>query len=617
MKNITKKSVLNFLPSLTKDFILAYRIAVFGIAIAGCLFLKFSITQEQSKIEEKIITSTAQIEKIFTSDLSYIKYQMHYASKQIKETNADQKKIEKLLSTFVTNVNNQIDIATTWNAFSWINSSNKVTIDGVAGILSKPIDVSNRDYLKLTQDNPGKLIFGKAVNGALSGRLIIPAGIGILSERGTYLGTLVFGFDIEKILTKLRSASEGGNINFAILRNGEISFTSSNLSNEDLIAIKQNLEKENPSLLEKKTLSTQSIFSKNNSFTYFQKMHGYPFEIIAIYDKEKSYEQISNLFFKQILLILLIVFSCIILFKIIYRRVVEPISKLSNFALEVSERNFAFNIEKPKEKELLYLYNALNLVKDAFEREELLLRQLQLANQKISTENFNKSEFLAAISHDIRNPLSAIVSFSHFIQDDKEASANEIAEWSRDIEQCASDVLQFINDLMDVNQIASGEFSINMSQKIDIAETIRRSIRINRDFAQRRRIEIVSEVANDISSINLDVRRMKQILVNLINNSIKYSREGTKIEIAVKRIFEASQAKLQIIVKDHGFGMSEDQLKKALQKYGRIQNENSDKVDSFGLGLPLVKYLTEAQKGTIAIESLSGVGTKIILTFNY
>jgi signal transduction histidine kinase len=170
---------------------------------------------------------------------------------------------------------------------------------------------------------------------------------------------------------------------------------------------------------------------------------------------------------------------------------------------------------------------------------------------------------------------------------------------------------------MDVNQIASGEFSIDLSQKVDIAEIIRRSIRVNRDFAQRRRIEIVSQVAAEIIPINLDARRMKQILVNLISNSIKYSKEDTRVEVTAKRISENSRPKLQIIIKDHGFGMTEEQVKKALQKYGRIQNENSDKVDSFGLGLPLVKYLVEAQNGKMEIESVAGVGTIITLTFSY
>jgi signal transduction histidine kinase len=614
MKN---KSILDFFPSLTKDFILAYRLAVIGIFAAGCLFIHLSINEERQKIEDGLALSTEKIEKVITTDLDYIKYQIYYTAQQIKFVNADDKKIKTLLPAFANNLNNnQIDVSVTWNAFSWINKDGYLSIDGAAGRIFEPIDMSIRDYLKITKINPDRLIFGKTVESILSKRSIIPVGIGINSHRDNYLGTLVFGFDIERILAKIEKSIGDETISFVVLKDNNVAFSSNNFD-YNLSKLNKLLTKVDKDDLEKKgqVISTQNIFSKKDSFIYTKTIKNYPLELVVIYDQKTSYQQILNLFLKQFLFIMAIIFACVILFRQIYKKIVEPVYDLSKFAIKISERDFSFNLEKPAGRELIDLYNTLKLVKEALEKEEILLQQLQLANQKISTENFNKSEFLAAISHDIRNPLAAISSFAHLIQDHDEASRQEVKEWAKDIENCAHEVLQFINDLMDVNQVASGEFSTNLSSEIDLIDIVKRSIRVNRDFANRRNIAIESHLTFDLPKVKLDPRRMKQILVNLISNSIKYSKEDTKIEINLQKIFENNQEKVQITIKDHGFGMDANQIKKAMEKYGKIENENSGKVDSFGLGLPLVKKLVEMQNGTMRIESVIGVGTSVILVF--
>jgi signal transduction histidine kinase len=613
-----EKSIFNLIPSLSKDFILVYKSIICVIIVAGFLFIKFSIDQEKEKFQEILVASSEQINKVISSDLDYIKYQLSYSAGQIREINANEKKIDKLLSAFGTNNNNQVDVAVTWNAFSWINRKKLLSVDGAAGVLAHPVDMSGRDYLPETITNPGRLIFGKPVLGSLSQRLIVPAGMGVTAKEGSYLGTVVFGFDIEKILAKIEKTIDGESVSFVLVRNNMINFSSRNFRNENVVLIgkaEQRITKKE--ILEKTITSSANILSKENYFYSFQSMKDYPFDIIVLYDKEKSHQQIINLFFKQFLFLTMLVLSLIVMFRQIYRRVVKPLSQLSIFAVKTLEKDYAFRVEKPESKEFINLYSSLISLREAFKREEELLKEIECAHKKISLENFNKSEFLAAISHDVRNPLSAIISFAHMLHDNDDMAKEEVKEWSKDIENCAMEVLQFINDLMDVNQISSGEFSIDMSKRIDMSEIIRRSIRVNRDFARRKKIEIIQHAASESLLINLDSRRMKQILVNLISNAVKYSRDDVKIEVFAEKIYEDSMPKLRIIIKDRGFGMTEGQVKKAMEKYGTIKNENSGKVDSFGLGLPLVKNLVEAQKGKMMIDSTIGVGTVVTLVFNF
>ena len=113
--------------------------------------------------------------------------------------------------------------------------------------------------------------------------------------------------------------------------------------------------------------------------------------------------------------------------------------------------------------------------------------------------------------------------------------------------------------------------------------------------------------------IHLDAKRTKQILANLISNAIKYSPEKTEIKICCKE----NQKLLEITVSEQGFGMTFSQIQTAFQKYQTIENPNSGKVDSFGLGLPITKQLVELQHGTIEVRSKVNAGTEIILRFPY
>lgn len=230
-----------------------------------------------------------------------------------------------------------------------------------------------------------------------------------------------------------------------------------------------------------------------------------------------------------------------------------------------------------------------------------------------------KQDFLNSIIHELKNPLNVIIGFSHILRNEKNYQVSEIErkEYLKDISESANDLNELIHDLLDVGLLNSSNFSVDLSKEIEVSELIKRVVKLNRDYAMSRKIKLESDVAPDVAKIKLDEKRTKQILANLISNSVKYSSENTTIKIIAKNIRQKNQNYLQISVIDQGFGMSSDQVKIALQKYRTIANPNSGKVDSFGLGLPIVKQLVEAQNGQIKIKSQLNKGTEVIIKFPY
>lgn len=224
------------------------------------------------------------------------------------------------------------------------------------------------------------------------------------------------------------------------------------------------------------------------------------------------------------------------------------------------------------------------------------------------------SEFLSAIVHELKTPLSAIISFSEFLKNDlkNQKSAEECADYVQEINIAATEMNELVHDLLEVKtSYDSGNFSVDLSKEINLTDVVKRSVKLNYDYSLKRSVNVQTQIATNLKPIKLDPKRIKQILTNLISNSIKYSPSGSEVKI----VAENNNDNLVIAVTDQGFGMRKKQIKAAFEKYQTIENPNSGSVDSFGMGLPIVKQLVELQNGIIEVDSKLNEGTKITLKF--
>ncbi|MES2961864.1 MAG: HAMP domain-containing sensor histidine kinase [Pseudomonadota bacterium] len=242
-------------------------------------------------------------------------------------------------------------------------------------------------------------------------------------------------------------------------------------------------------------------------------------------------------------------------------------------------------------------------------------------------DKFFENEFLSAITHELKTPLNAIIGFSDVLREDI-ANPNLLADcldYISEINRAAVEMNELINDLLDVGAIASGNFSVDLSRDVDVCDVLKRAMKINHDYALKRNVNLKLEIAEDVKFMKLDEKRMKQVLTNLISNAVKYSPKQSEVKIICRNLaphpllasVKHNPEFLEILVIDQGFGMNEDQVKTAFEKYQTIQNPNSGTVDSFGLGLPIAKHLVELQNGTIEVKSELNVGTEIKLKFPY
>ena len=236
--------------------------------------------------------------------------------------------------------------------------------------------------------------------------------------------------------------------------------------------------------------------------------------------------------------------------------------------------------------------------------------------QNLQSVNRSKETIIANVAHEIRNPISIIIGAAYLLK--KNFNNAELSQESQEcldaIEEFSQETLHFVQDLLETSQLSSGRFSINLSNKTDLKPLIQRVIKTSKYLYLQNNVTINHKIDPFLPKATLDPRRMKQILVNLISNSIKYSNDNIIIDIVAKHL--KSENKILISISDNGIGMTKYQIQKALKKFKTINDYNPNKIDSFGLGLPLVKYLVESQNGTMQIQSAKEVGTTTNLYFN-
>lgn len=239
-----------------------------------------------------------------------------------------------------------------------------------------------------------------------------------------------------------------------------------------------------------------------------------------------------------------------------------------------------------------------------------LAKEAEEAKNVAMAADCAKSEFLANMSHELRTPLNAIIGFSEMMLQGMFGDLNEKYKgYTDDIYTSGKHLLNVIDDILDLAKIDAGKSEVTLIT-VDPKLTIAASIAIVREKAKEKRIKITEEII-DGQYIHADEIRIKQIMLNLLSNSIKFTDDGGLISIKTELV----NGMMRISVTDNGIGMDEKGLKKALMKFGQADGSLTRQHEGTGLGLPLVVELTKLQNGIFDIKSKLGVGTTVSLDF--
>jgi PAS domain S-box-containing protein len=234
------------------------------------------------------------------------------------------------------------------------------------------------------------------------------------------------------------------------------------------------------------------------------------------------------------------------------------------------------------------------------------------AKEAAEAANLAKSQFLANISHELRTPLNAIIGFSEMIE---QGLAGPIEPQQREymglVLQSSQHLLSVINDILDLARADSGKFELCDEAGVDLRQIAAASIALIRHRSEAGGVFLEMAVGDDLPTLTADPTRLKQILLNLLSNSIRFTKPGGEVTIAAERIGDGGMA---FEVRDTGIGMTPDEVRIALEPFGQVDSRLSREHEGTGLGLPLARRLAELHGGSLRVESEKGKGTRVIVT---
>jgi PAS domain S-box-containing protein len=235
------------------------------------------------------------------------------------------------------------------------------------------------------------------------------------------------------------------------------------------------------------------------------------------------------------------------------------------------------------------------------------------ARDQAESANRTKTEFLAAMSHELRTPLNAIIGFSEMMtrQVYGPLGSENYTGYANDIHSSGKHLLAIINDILDMAKIEAGQFVLNEAA-MSVAEAVTGAASLLKEKAQAKNQDY--DVLRPARGLGLqaDGRIVRQVLLNLISNAIKFTPEGGRVGVESTLREDGSCA---ITISDTGIGMSEDDLRKALEPFGQVQSSLSRAYEGTGLGLPLVDRFMKMHDGRLEIESRPGEGTRATVVF--
>jgi len=237
----------------------------------------------------------------------------------------------------------------------------------------------------------------------------------------------------------------------------------------------------------------------------------------------------------------------------------------------------------------------------------------RLASLAANAASRAKSDLLAGMSHELRTPLTAVIGYAEILAAEYFGTLNERqAQQVQIILQASRHLLDLINDILDISKIESGKTELELSS-VRVSAVVVLTVDLLKETASRRKVRVITRIPDDLTALQVpaDERRVKQVLVNLVSNALKFTPEGGSVEVAMRRRDDA----LAVSVTDTGIGIPREELERIFDSFYQIRGRPSAaRVQGSGLGLSLAKQIVELHGGRIWAES-EGDGKGSCLTF--
>mgnify|MGYP002549394867 FL=1 len=250
------------------------------------------------------------------------------------------------------------------------------------------------------------------------------------------------------------------------------------------------------------------------------------------------------------------------------------------------------------------------------EKEAVYTKQIEKVATEAQHANQAKTRFLFNMSHDIRTPMNAIIGYTQLLENNLD-NKKQALDYISKLKSSSTILLSLINYILEMTQIESGK--LDLKKEIgDLDDLVKNINVVVEPLIKEKKLHYSYHLEIKHHHIICDKTKLREIVLNILSNAIKYTPEGGNVELLIQEIsFENNKVKYHFIIIDNGIGMKEDFLPHIFEEFAREKTSTESKVPGVGLGLPIVKSLIDMMNGTIQVESKLNKGTKFTVELSF
>ncbi|HVP13462.1 MAG TPA: HAMP domain-containing sensor histidine kinase [Phycisphaerae bacterium] len=302
--------------------------------------------------------------------------------------------------------------------------------------------------------------------------------------------------------------------------------------------------------------------------------------------------------------------AVLVFYLITQKLILSPVRELRRVAESVSQGEHSIRSKIATGDEFEELARAFNAMLSHLQASENELRTInksldtrlgELAERNVALFEANKikSQFLANVSHELRTPLTSIIGFAELLREAASREGGRTLRYAENIMSSGRMLLGIINDLLDLAKIEAGKLELHLAS-VDMAEMARNLIDFMRPLAEKKSLQLVAAVPDNLPKIYSDAGRIQQILYNLLSNAVKFTPEGGLVELKLNVL---EDDRIAIAVRDTGIGIPPEKLSEVFEKFRQLDESMTREHSGTGLGLAISKELTSLLGGTIKVTS--------------
>lgn len=593
-------------PSLSRDFTMLSLFILFILVVVSIWVARQTHNENGERILKQLENESLRIDRALIVEIENASYILESVGRQIAiMPELDLERVNQLFQSF-----DRRDYAKN-SFFSWGNNNQMLVDSSVTGVLTPPIDISDRDYVKKAITKPWELHIGRPVQGRISNKWVLPLSLGITNKKGDYLGVLILSLDISNLTREISKVIKEQGISFAITNlsltlltqdSADVDFFSKNFDIKQLANI--DFDSAPTSILNK-----PHVWDGSGIYSYYERSSEYPYVIFLGYDAQLSAEAVRSTLIPQIAQLCAIAGFLLYVLWLVKRRIIQPVIQLTQQVHRMARGERMNLVSEPGPIEIEYLQHEIQRLYKYLEERRRVESELRTKNAELlkikeaaRITHQVRADFYEQVGQQLSEPIAQIQAQAETLKDQHFGPLpnNKYQQNATDIYLLAEQVNMVLQDIRSITEAESGLLIINETE-FEITSLLQKTVRQFKE-KEGQNLDIQLDFGHKNLLIRADELRFRQLLLTLLHECSAHLNAGDVIRISV----QDKGDELQLLF---GYGEPTDRDHRRSRSLDLSQRQQK----IHGLSIALARLLVAMHEGSMETRTLPDKTFQIIV----